>query len=183
MRKSSVLLLIVLLAVGLAAFYFVTVPQKTPNIQAIPDGVPVASETAPSQSPSPSPSFIAPAPDATPRTKVSPTVSFPTSEELHSEVQAHPEVTPPSLLRVSRELFKKTQDAKRSEAEAVRFFSELESNCLGQSLAAPVQSLCLSSAQELAGQYPALKARDAQLEANASPEVKHLRQMLEKLSQ
>jgi hypothetical protein len=183
MRKSSVLVLIVVLAVGLAALYFVMVPQKTPNVQAIADGAPTEPETTlSSQSPSPSPS-VTPVSDATPLARVSPTVSFPTSEMLRAEVQAHPEVTPPSLLRVSRELFKRTQEAKNSEAEALRFFSELESNCLGQSLAAPIQTLCLSSAQQLAEQYPILKARDAQLEANASLEVKRLRQTLEKLSQ
>jgi hypothetical protein len=140
------------------------------------------SEEAPSPIPSPSSQAIS---AITPRQQPSEAetqhLDVPNLKEVREQIAKDPHQTPPALLKFARDLAEKTEAAKRSPEKAKTLFETLE-NCLqggkdpSESTPVAAQTLCITTAEELTKLYPQeFSSRLKQLEENASPELKKIR--------
>jgi hypothetical protein len=108
-------------------------------------------------------------------------LDVPNLKEVREQIAKDPHQTPPALLKFARDLAEKTEVAKRSPEKAKTLFETLE-NCLqggkdpSESTPVAAQTLCITTAEELTKLYPQeFSSRLKQLEENASPELKKIR--------
>jgi hypothetical protein len=113
-------------------------------------------------------------------------LDFPTLREVRDQVAQDPHHTPPALIQFAKDLSARAEKAKQSPASAQDFFGELE-DCLAQgkdpseSVPVPAQLTCLTTAEEFAKLYPSeLGARLKPLQQNASPELRRIREALDR---
>jgi hypothetical protein len=113
-------------------------------------------------------------------------LDFPTLREVREQVAQDPHHTPPALIQFAKDLSAHAEQAKQSPASAQEFFGTLE-DCLsqgkdpGEAVPVPAQLTCLTTAEEFAKLYPnELGARLKPLQQNASPELKRIREALDK---
>ncbi|MFL5814112.1 MAG: hypothetical protein ACJ763_11090 [Bdellovibrionia bacterium] len=113
-------------------------------------------------------------------------LDFPTLREVREQVAQDPHHTPPALIQFAKELSAHAENAKQSPASAQEFFGTLE-DCLAQgkdpseTVPVPAQLACLTTAEEFAKLYPKeLGSRLKPLQQNSSPELKRIRQALDR---
>jgi hypothetical protein len=96
----------------------------------------------------------------------------PTRDAVRKQVAANPHVTPPALIQFGVELYKRREQALKSEPEARKFFQELEA-CVGNKDSAyNAQGVCLVNAHYTKEKYPSLSGQFDQLEKSATPEAR-----------
>lgn len=192
MRKSRTLPLVLGAAFLLLALWMggrLALKQASTDQTSGHPNVSVQGESRPSQaispllSISPAPAVVASSSPALGKLKL------PTLSEVREQVAKDPHQTPPALIQFAKDITAQTEAAKKSPETARTFFETLE-NCVqnsekgeGDSIPVPAQTLCLTTAEELAKLYPnELGGRLSELQKSASPEAKRIRAALDRFS-
>jgi hypothetical protein len=98
----------------------------------------------------------------------------PSVQILRDEVAHDPHLPAPSYMRFADQLGGRLTIAEQSEPQATRMLDELDECLSDQNQAESLRSLCLASANRLAGKYTGLKDRVSKMFASAGPRLARL---------
>lgn len=100
--------------------------------------------------------------------------AMPETQDVKAEAGKNPHSTPRSLIKFAEELGPMMEKALNNSVDADLMMKEFFDCVADESIAVTARALCVSNAEKIAQNFPAMKGKANDIESMASPEVTKL---------